>query len=170
LILILINFSFGASVDCTQVFEQRKSELIKEIDNIDEARQSFEALKAATNSLFDKQKTKMQSDLKSLKDKEDELNKKQKHIEELIAKNQKLIDAIKGLKNDKITETYTKMKDSAAAAVFENLSTDEASAILFTLPAKKISKVMAKMDPVKASKITVRLRKGPPFDANQTKK
>lgn len=170
LILILMNFSFGASVDCTQVFEERKAELIKEVDNIDEARQSFEALKAATNSLFDKQKEKVQEGQKALKNKEDELNKKQKHILDLIAKNQKLIDTIKGLKNDKITETYTKMKDSAAAAVFEDLSTDEASAILFTLPAKKISKIMAKMDPVKASKITVRLRIGPPFDTNQTKK
>jgi len=165
-----MNFSYGASVDCTQVFEDRKSELIKEVDNIDEARQSFEALKDATNSLFDKQQQKMLSDQKTLKDKKDELNKKQKYIEELIAKNQKLIDTIKGLKNDKITETYTKMKDSAAASIFENLSTNEASSILFTLPAKKISKVMAKMDPAKASKITVRLQAGPPFDINQTKK
>lgn len=165
-----MNFSYGASVDCTQVFESRKSELIKEVDNIDEARQSFEALKAATNSLFDKQKAKMLSDQDVLKQKRDELNKKQKHIEELIAKNQKLIDTIKGLKTDKITQTYTKMKDSAAASVFENLSTNEASSILFTLPAKKISKIMAKMNPVKASKITVRLQAGPPFDTNQTKK
>ncbi len=170
LVLILINFSFGASVDCTQVFEDRKSELLKEVDNIDEARQSFEALKAATSSLFDKQKAKMLKDQKTLQDKEDELSKKQKNIEELIAKNQKLLDAIKGVKNSKISETFTKMKDSAAAAVFEDLSADEASAIIFTLPAKKISKILAKMDPLKASKITLRLRLGPPFDTNQTKK
>ncbi|NOX15916.1 MAG: PDP protein [Epsilonproteobacteria bacterium] len=162
--------SFAASVDCTQVFEDRKSELLKEVDNIDEARQSFEALKAATNSLFDQQKAKVSEEEKTLESKKEELNKKQKHIEELVAKNQKLLDAIKGVKNSKISEIYTKMKDSAAAAVFENLSASEASAILFRLPAKKISKVLAKMDALKASKITLRLRQGPPFDVNQTKK
>jgi len=47
------------------------------------------------------------SDQDALKHKRDELNKKQKHIEEMIAKNQKLIDTIKGLKTDKITQTYT---------------------------------------------------------------
>ncbi len=170
LVLILINFSFGASVDCTQVFEDRKAELLKEVDNIDEARQSFEALKAATNALFDKQKARILEDKKALKDKEAKLDKKQKYIEELIAKNQKLLDTIKGVKNSKISETYTKMKDSAAASVFENLSPSEASAIIFTLPAKKISKILAKMDPKKASLITLRLKLGPPFDVNQTKK
>ncbi|MCF6173736.1 MAG: PDP protein [Campylobacteraceae bacterium] len=170
LVLILINLSFGASVDCTQVFEDRKAELLKEVDNIDEARQSFEALKAATSSLFDKQKAKILEEEKVLKQKKDELTQKQKHIEKLIAKNQKLLDDIKGIKNSKVSEIYTKMKDSAAAAVFENLSASEASAILFRLPAKKISKVLAKMNAQKASKITLKLRQGPPFDVNQTKK
>ncbi len=167
LILSLVIFSFAASVDCTQIFESRKSELLQEIEKIDEARQSFEALKAATNSLFDQQKAKVDADKKVLSQKEEELKQKQKYIEDLIAKNQKLLDAVKGAKNDKITETYTKMKDSAAAGIFENLSTDEASAIIFALPAKKISQILAKMDPLKASKVTERLRLGPPFDVKK---
>lgn len=44
------------TIDCTKIFEERKEELLKEVEKIDEARQSFEALKAATNSLLDKQK------------------------------------------------------------------------------------------------------------------
>ena len=163
LIISFVLFSYGASVDCNQVFESRKSELLQDIEQIDEARQSFEALKAATNALFEKQKTHIEEENRKLDIKKEELNKKQKHIEELIVQNKKLLEIIKNAKNDKLSETYTKMKDSAAASVFEDMDTTQATAIIFSLPAKKISKILAKMDPKKASKITLRLKQGPPF-------
>ena len=162
-ILSLVLFSYAGSVDCNQIFESRKSELLKDIEKIDEARQSFEALKAATNALFEKQKIHIEEENRRLDVKKEELSQKQKHIEELIAKNKKLLDLIKNAKNDKLSETYTKMKDSAAASVFEDMDTVQATSIIFTLPAKKISKILAKMDPQKASKITLRLKQGPPF-------
>lgn len=162
--LVLVLSSYGATVDCKQIFESRKAELLKEIEKIDEASQSFEALKAATNALFEKQKKHIEEENKKLDMRKEELLKQQKHIEELVAKNKKLLSLIKSAKNDKLSQTYTKMKDSAAASVFEDMSTDEASSIIFTLPAKKISKILAKMDPKKASAITIRLQKGPPFD------
>ena len=47
LILFLSVLLFGETIDCTKIFEERKSELLKEVEKIDEARQSFEALQAA---------------------------------------------------------------------------------------------------------------------------
>ncbi len=142
---------------------------MQNIEKIDEARQSLEALKAATNALFEKQKAHIIEENKKLDIKEAKLATQKKQIEELIAKNQKLLDIIKGAKDDKISETYSKMKDSAAASVFEDLNAEQASSILFTLQPKKISKILAKMDPKKASIITLRLKKGPPFDISAKK-
>jgi len=48
-ILLTGSLLFAAdAIDCTKVFDERKGELLKEIEKIDEARQSFEALQAAT--------------------------------------------------------------------------------------------------------------------------
>ncbi len=161
--MTLLVASFAQSVDCTQIFESRKAELLGEVEKIDAAQQSFEALKAATNALFDKQKAQIEIDRKALTQKEADLNATRQNIKDLIAKNQELLDEIKGIKENKISQTYTKMKDSAAATIFDNLTTEEASSILFTLQAKKISAILAKMDPIKASKVTIRLSEGPPF-------
>ncbi|MDX1809106.1 MAG: PDP protein [Sulfurospirillaceae bacterium] len=170
LIFILVVSSFAQSVDCTQIFESRKSELLREVEKIDDARQSFEALKAATNALFDKQRAGIEKGRQELAQKEEDLNATRKKIEDLIAQNKQILAEIKGLKSDKISQTYSKMKDSAAATIFESLSTEEASSILFMLQAKKISTILAKMDPVKASKITIRLSVGPPFNTATKKK
>jgi flagellar motility protein MotE (MotC chaperone) len=160
---MLLTAVFSETIDCTQVFEERKVELLKEIEKIDEARQSFEALQAATNSLFDKQQTKLDVRRDDLNATMREIASKEDNIKKMIEENQKLLKAINGAKNDKISETYSKMKDSAAAGILSELPTSEAAAVLFTLQAKKVSKVMAKMDPKKASQITQRLVLGPPF-------
>jgi len=164
--VLLFTTLFSETIDCTQVFEQRKSELLKEIEKIDEARQSFEALQAATNTLFDKQKAKLDGRRDDLNATMKEIAKKEDSIKNMLEENKKLLEAINGAKNDKISETYSKMKDSAAAGILSELSTTEAAAVLFTLQAKKVSKIMAKMDPKKASKITQRLVLGPPFKNN----
>ncbi|WP_331774618.1 MotE family protein [Sulfurospirillum sp. 1612] len=169
LIMTLLAASFAQSVDCTQIFESRKGELLREVEKIDDARQSFEALKAATNALFDKQRASIEADRKALVQKEADLNATQQNIKALIAKNQKILDEIKGIKESKISQTYTKMKDSAAAAILDSLTTEEASRILFTLQAKKISKILAKMNPLNASKVTIRLSEGPPFQKSTQK-
>ncbi len=154
---------FAETIDCTQVFEQRKVELLKEIEKIDEARQSFEALQAATNSLFDKQQQKLDTQRDDLNATMRQVDAKKEEVKTMLAENKKLLEAINGAKNDKISETYSKMKDSAAAGILSELSNTEAAAVLFTLQAKKVSKIMAKMDAKKASKITQRLVLGPPF-------
>ena len=154
---------FAETIDCTKVFEERKAELLKEIEKIDEARQAFEALQAATNSLFDKQQAKLDSQRDDLNATMRKIASKEDSIKKMLEENKKLLASINGAKNDKISETYSKMKDSAAAGILSELSNTEAAAVLFTLQAKKVSKIMAKMDAKKASKITQRLVLGPPF-------
>jgi flagellar motility protein MotE (MotC chaperone) len=160
---------FAQSVDCTKVFEDRKQELVQEVDIIDEARQSFEALKAATNALFDKQKAKLDGQRRDISASLDTIKQKEAKIKKMLEKNRNLLEAIKGAKNDKISKTYNKMKDSAAASIIAVLPVDSAAAIMFTLPAKKVSKIMAKMDPTIAAKVTQRISVGPPFDTNKSK-
>jgi flagellar motility protein MotE (MotC chaperone) len=160
---MLFSVVFAETVDCTQVFEERKSELLKEIEKIDEARQSFEALQAATNALFDKQKEKLDEQRNDLNTTMIKITNKEENIKKMLKENKQLLETINGLKNDKISETYSKMKDSAAAGILSELNTTEAAAVLFSLKAKKVSKIMAKMNPKKASKITQRLVLGPPF-------
>lgn len=168
-IFILVTALFSQTIDCTNIFEERKSEILKEVEKIDEARQSFEALRAATNSLFDKQKAKLDEQRADLNETMRKVATKEENIKRMLEENQKLLDSIRGAKNDKISDTYAKMKESAAAGILESLPINESAAVMFTLEAKKISKIMAKMDPLKASKITQRLRVGPPFDEEKAK-
>jgi len=160
---------FSATTDCTQVFEDRKHELLIEIEKIDEARQSFEALQAATNSLFDKQRTQIKQKKAKLDEKTKEITVKESKIKKMLKENKSLLDKIKGAKKDKISETYNKMKDSAAAAIIEALPLNSAASIMFSLSAKKVSKIMAKMDPQKASDVTQRISVGPPFQIKKAK-
>jgi len=154
---------FAETIDCAKVFEERKVELLKEIEKIDETRQSFEALKAATNASLDKQQAKIDHQRDDLNVIMHKIANKEESIKKMLEENKKLLEAINGAKNDKISEIYSNMKDSAAAGILSELTTTEAAAVLFTLQAKKVSKIMAKMDPKKASKITQRLVLGPPF-------
>lgn len=162
-VFLMVASLFAETIDCTKVFEERKSELLKEIEKIDEARQSFEALKAATNALFEKQQASIDEQRSDLNKTMQQISAKEASIKKMLEDNKKLLAQIKGAKNDKISETYSKMKDSAAANILATLPVNEAAAVLFSLDAKKMSKVMAKMNPQIASQITEVLRKGPPF-------
>ncbi|MBL0687505.1 MAG: PDP protein [Sulfurospirillum sp.] len=163
-VFMFIATVFAQTIDCTQIFEERKLELLKEIEKIDEARQSFEALQGATNALFDKKQAKIDSQTNDLNITMSEIKIQEEDIKKMIEENSMLLETISDIKNNKISETYSKMKDSAAAAIFEEMSVDESAAVIFTLEAKKVSKIMAKMEPEKASKITQRLVLGPPFE------
>jgi len=169
MIFIFAGVLFAETIDCTKVFEERKHEIIAEIDKIDEARQSFEALQAATNSLFDKQRAQLEEQKNEIDIATKNVEAKEAKILAIFKENQRLLDEVNSATTSKVSETYNKMKESAAASILEALPVPDASAVMFTLPAKKISKIMAKMDPLAASKITLRLRMGPPFENNTTK-
>ncbi len=163
--MLLLTYSFSADnvYECNQIFNQRKAELTNKIEKIDEDRQAYQALRAATNALFDKKKEMLAQQEKDVNATLEKTRQKEENIKQMLLKNQKLLKAIKEAKDDKITETYSKMKDSAAAQILSAMSEGEASKILFNLQPKKISKIIAKMSPDKASKIIGILLKGPPF-------
>ena len=169
--IVLVTTMLGAeTIDCTQIFENRKVELLREVEKIDEARQSFEALQAATNALFEKQKSALKEKESALAKTKEQIDAKEKQIALMLEENKKLLDQVQAKKNDKLDETYIKMKDAAAAAIVEKLPVHEGAFIMFGLPAKKVSQILAKMNPQIASEITQQLKKGPPFvENNQTK-
>lgn len=169
--ILLVGSLLGAeTIDCTKIFEERKGELLHEVEKIDESRQSFEALQAATNALFEKQKNALKERENALAKTKQEIDAKEKQIALMLEENKKLLAQVESKKGEKLDETYIKMKDAAAAAIVEKLPVHEGAAIMFGLPAKKMSQIMAKMDPKIASEITQQLKKGPPFsENNQTK-
>lgn len=168
--VVLSSMVYAETIDCTQVFESRKSELLREVEKIDESRQSFEALQAATNALFEKQKAALKEKESALSKTKAEIEEKEQKIAAMVEENKKLLEQVQAKKSDKIDETYVKMKDAAAASIIEKLPVHEGAAMMFGLPAKKVSQIMAKMNPQIASEIMQQLKKGPPFvENNQTK-
>lgn len=160
-------FAFGATgnvpVDCTQIFEARKSELIKQLEKIDEQRQVLEAYRAQVQSAYDKS-------LADLNGKKAEIEATQKRVEaqkaEIAAikeQNEKILAELKSMTSDKVAASYAKMKDQAAADVLSAMSGTAAASILYALEPKKIAAIMAKMSPDKASALTKMLQDGPPF-------
>ncbi|MBE0491213.1 MAG: PDP protein [Sulfurospirillum sp.] len=166
-VLFFCGALYSETIDCTKVFEERKSELLQEIEKIDESRQSFEALKAATNALFEKQQQSLEEQKKDINTSLEQITQKEEAIKKMLEENKQLLATIDGKKDDKLTKTYEKMKDASAAAIFEALPQNEAAAILFLLPAKKVSSIMTKMDAQIASKLTQLLKIGPPFEATK---
>ena len=156
-------------VDCNAIFEQRKGEILRELDRLDEERQAFELYKEAQLDLIAKKERKLSQKMAEVNATLQKVTATKKEIVDIYEKNKKLLEEIKKAKDDKITASYLKMKDSKAAAILDAMPRSEAARILFNLTPKKIAKVMAKMDPDIASKVTELLTQGPPFDHNTTK-
>ncbi|OPA76030.1 MotE family protein [Campylobacter pinnipediorum] len=163
--IFLYSFVYAdnTSIDCNQIFEARKGEILKELDRIDEQRQALEAFRASVKSLYDE-------NLANLNKKESDINatlkiveNKKKEIDALIEKNNKILEELKNMTTDKVSASYAKMKDQAAADILSDMSVAQAASIMYALEPKKISAIMAKMQPNVASNITIMLTKGPPF-------
>lgn len=161
--LLTLTALLAQTTDCTKIFEERKGELIKELDQIDEARQSFEALKAASNALFVKQEEELNKKELELNELQNKIDEDKKRVEALIEENREILSLINEAKDNRLIETYSKMKDSAAALILQEMDRKEAASIFFALPPKKISAILAKMEPQIASEITTLLKAGPPF-------
>lgn len=162
-VLFLRAFCAEAPVDCVAVFEARKDELRLEVDKLDEARQSMEAFRASTNSLYEERNAKLIAKEADINATLAKVQKEKRSIEELVKKNDEILAQLKAMTMDKVGETYGKMKDQAAADVLSAMSRIDAASIMYALSPKKISAVMAKMEPAVASEITLLLKKGPPF-------
>ncbi len=156
-------------VDCNKIFEEKKDELLAEIEKIDEQQQMLQALQAATQDILDKREALLREKEQDINNTMAKIEDKEANIKRMLEENRELLDAIKKSKDDKISETYAKMKDSKAAPILEALDKKEAAAILFSLKPQDMGKILAKMNPQNASDLTALLRIGPPFEVNASK-
>ena len=162
LVSIVMPFLLHANdkiFECTKVFEERKGELILELERIDEQRQSLSALKAASDDLLNRKEkiisdkeAKIAQDLASIEEKE-------QNIKAMLEKNRKVLEDINNQKMDNISKTFSKMKPGAAAGVLSDMKVEEAARILRVQKPKTIGKILTKMDAKKASALTLELSK-----------
>lgn len=153
----------GSVIDCNKIFEERKGELLVEIEKIDEQQQALQALQAATQTMLDKRETAIGKREQDINTTLQQISQKEQEIKKILQENEDLLAAIKEAKDDKIAETYSKMKASKAAPILEAMNRGEAAEILFSLNPKIMGAMLGKMAPANASELTELLKKGPPF-------
>lgn len=151
-------------IDCNIIFEQRKSEIIQEIERIDEQQQALQALQSATQNVLDQKEADLKKREIALNNAQKEMEEREAKITRLLKRNEEVLKQIRGATQSKVGETYAGMKDSKSAAILETLPEAEAAEILFALDTKVMSKILAKMTPQKAATLTQLLQKGPPFE------
>ena len=145
--------------ECTQIFKERKNELLVELERIDEQKQALNALKTATDELLKKKEAKLDLEEKKVNAKLSEVSQKEKKIQAMLEKNKKLLKELKSAKMSKISQTFSKMKAGAAAGVLSDMDEKDAVSILQSLKPKIVGKIFTKMDPKKASELTQLLAK-----------
>jgi len=162
LLLVLFTFSSLFSLEtsdklfeCTEIFKARKSELLIELERIDEQKQALSALKAATEELLKKRETKLSQEEEVVNRKHTEISSKEKNVKKMLDRNEAVLKEIKNLKMDKMAQTFAKMKAGSAANILSDMDTAQAAQILSSLKPKTVGKILTKMDPKKASELTV---------------
>lgn len=140
--------------ECTEIFKQRKSELLVELERIDEQKQALESLKTATEALLKEKETKLNQQEEEVNSKLDEISKREKNVKIMLDKNQKILAELKSTKMNQVAQTYAKMKPGSAANILSQMEVEESANILRALKPKTIGKILSKMDPQKASSLT----------------
>ncbi len=145
--------------ECSKIFQERKGELLVELERIDEQRQALEALKSATDELLQKREALLESREANVTKTLEVITEKEANIKAMMEKNAQILDEIKNLKMDKTSQTFAKMKAASAAQILENMEIEEAAKVMMTLKPKTVGQILAKMDAAKASQITLMLGK-----------
>lgn len=145
--------------ECTEIFKERKSELLIELERIDEQKQALSALKVATEELLKQKEQKLSLKEERVEKKLQEITKKEASLKELTQKNELLLEKLTDTKMGKVAQTFAKMKAASAASILTNMSGEEAVEILRSLKPKSVGQILSKMDAQKASEITLLLVK-----------
>ncbi len=145
--------------ECTEIFKERKGELLVELERIDEQKQALSALKVATEALLKQKETKLTLQKQELDDKLVTITAKEKNTKEMLAKNEAALKELKSTKMSKIAQTFAKMKPASAANILTDMPNDEAKGILQSLKPKVVGKILTKMDAKKAAELTQLLSK-----------
>ena len=162
--LLLQNLLFALQksdklFECTEIFKERKSELLVELERIDEQKQALNALKTATEELLKQKKAKLDLQEERVNQKLQEVSAKEASIKKMLAENKKILAELKSTKMSKIAQTFAKMKPASAANILSDMDKNEAAAILQSLKPKIVGKILTKMDAKKASELTLLLSK-----------
>ncbi len=163
-LLLLQNILFALQTsdklfECTEIFKERKGELLVELERIDEQKQSLSALKTATEELLKKKKAKLDLLEEQVNQKLKEISQKEASLKKMLAENKKVLAELKSTKMSKIAQTFAKMKAGAAANILSDMDKNEAATILQALKPKIVGKILTKMDAQKASELTLLLAK-----------
>lgn len=166
-LILLISFALNLFAletsdrlfDCTEIFQERKSELLVELERIDEQKQALNSLKVATEDLLNKKEMKLQHKESEVNNMLEEIKQKEQNIQKLLEKNEQVLQEIKELKMDKVAQTFSKMKAGAASDILSGMEPQEALKILNSLKPKTVGAILAKMQAQKASELTSLLSK-----------
>ncbi len=155
-VLFLLNLfaSDDKLFECNKIFQERKDELLLELDRIDEQKQSLQALKSATEELLKRKKRDLDLREEEVNKKLKEIKQREENIKNMLAENKRVLKELKSTKMSKLAQTYSKMKAASAAQILSNLDEKEAVSILNELKPKTVGQILSKMDPKKASKLT----------------
>jgi flagellar motility protein MotE (MotC chaperone) len=145
-------------VNCYQIFDQRRAELEAKVEQIEEQRQAFIALKDASMNLLKKKEAKVNQKLKEVNATLAKIEQIKKQNEALVKKYQKILDDIKKASTSKLVQSYSKMRAGNAAKILQNMDTNTSLLILSKLSPKVLSKIFSKMDPDKAAFLTEKLK------------
>jgi len=143
--------------DCTEIFKERKSELLVELERIDEQKQALSALKQATEDLLKKKESRINQKEEETNKKLLEITQKEDSIKKMLTKNEIILKEVKSTKMSKISQTFAKMKAASASNILSDMDPKEAVAILNSLKPKTVGQILTKMDSKKASALTLLL-------------
>lgn len=145
--------------DCTQIFKERKGELLVELERIDEQKQALSALKMATESLLKKKEEHLSEKEEEVDEKIAIVTQKENGIKKMLQKNEAILKEIQETKMSKISQTFAKMKAGAASGILSGMAEKEAVKILQSLKPKTVGQILTKMDSKKAAKLTLLMSK-----------
>ena len=145
--------------DCTEIFKERKSELLVELERIDEQKQALSALKIATEELLKQKESKLSQQEEIVNLKLADVKEREKNIKDILAKNEATLKELKSTKMSKISQTFSKMKAASAANILSDMPAQDAVGILNSLKPKVVGKILTKMKAEKASELTQILSK-----------
>ncbi len=145
--------------DCTEIFKERKSELLVELERIDEQKQALTALKQATEELLKKKESRLAQKEEEVNAKLLEITQKETSMKKMLQRNESVLKEVKSTKMSKIAQTFAKMKAGAASNILSNMDVHEAATILTALKPKTVGQILTKMDAKKASELTLILAK-----------
>ncbi|MBL4730301.1 MAG: PDP protein [Sulfurimonas sp.] len=145
--------------DCTEVFKERKSELLVELERIDEQKQALTALKLATEDLLKKKETRINLKEEEVNNKLEIIMQKEENVKKMLTRNELVVKEVKSTKMTKIAQTFAKMKATAASGILSEMDSLEAVSILSSLKPKIVGQILTKMETKKASELTLLLVK-----------